>query len=81
MAALRRRFTPPAAIMATKLEKTIKRELEIDGQPYTVTISPEGVKLTQKGFRKGSEISWRALLASAGGAEGGAPAGTPAGTP
>jgi hypothetical protein len=64
--------------MATKLEKTIKRELEIDGNPYTVTISPEGVKLTQKGFRKGSEISWRALLASAG-VEGGAagPSGTP----
>lgn len=64
--------------MATKLEKTIKRELEIDGQPYTVTISPEGVKLTQKGFRKGSEISWRALLASADSAGGSsAAAGTP----
>jgi hypothetical protein len=59
--------------MATKLDKTIKRELEIDGQPYTVTISPEGVKLTQKGFRKGSEITWRALLASASGGAGEAP--------
>lgn len=60
--------------MATKLEKTIKRELEIDGQPYTVTISPDGVKLTQKGFRKGSELSWRALLASAGQEGGGSSA-------
>ena len=56
--------------MATKLEKTIKRELEIDGQPYTVTISPEGVKLTQKGFRKGREITWKHLWES-GSEEGG----------
>ena len=49
--------------MATKLDKTIKREIEMDGQAYMVTISPEGVKLTQKGFRKGREMSWRALWA------------------
>jgi hypothetical protein len=47
--------------VATKLDKTIKREIEMDGQAYTVTIAPDGVKLTQKGFRKGREISWRAL--------------------
>lgn len=47
--------------MATKLDKTIKREIEMDGQAYTVTIAPEGVKLTQKGFRKGREMSWREL--------------------
>ena len=50
--------------MATKLDKTIKREIELDGQAYMVTISPEGVKLTQKGFRKGREMSWRSLWAS-----------------
>ena len=49
--------------MATKLDKTIKREIEMDDQAYMVTISPEGVKLTQKGFRKGREMSWRALWA------------------
>ena len=49
--------------MATKLDKTIKREIEMDGQAYMVTISPDGVKLTQKGFRKGREMSWRALWA------------------
>jgi hypothetical protein len=48
--------------MATKLEKTIKRELEVDGKSYTIAISPEGVKVTQKGFRKGRELSWRELL-------------------
>ena len=56
--------------MTTKLDKTIKREIEIDGQAYTVAISPEGVKLTQKGFRKGQEVTWQQLLA-AGGPEGG----------
>ena len=39
--------------MATKLDKTIKRELGMDGQPYTVAISPAGIKITQKGYRKG----------------------------
>jgi hypothetical protein len=54
--------------MATKLDKTIKREIELDGQAYMVTISPEGVKLTQKGFRKGKEVSWKELLGDEGGA-------------
>jgi hypothetical protein len=49
--------------MATKLQKTIRREIEINGELYTVAVSPEGVKLTRKGFRKGTELSWRALLA------------------
>ena len=57
--------------MTTKLAKTIKREIDIDGQAYTVAISPDGVKLTQKGFRKGQEITWQQLLAAGGGGEGG----------
>lgn len=48
--------------MATKLDKTIKREIELDGQAYMVTITPEGVKLTQKGFRKGKGMSWKTVL-------------------
>ncbi|HEX6616860.1 MAG TPA: hypothetical protein VF046_11205 [Gemmatimonadales bacterium] len=48
--------------MATKLDKTIKRELDLDGKLYTVTMSPEGVKITPKGARKGQEISWTTLL-------------------
>ena len=51
--------------MATKLDKTIKREIELDGQAFMVTISPEGVKLTQKGFRKGREIGWKQLWSGA----------------
>jgi hypothetical protein len=48
--------------MATKLDQTIKRELDLDGKLYTVTMSPEGVKITPKGARKGQEISWSTLL-------------------
>ncbi|HKY96975.1 MAG TPA: hypothetical protein VJL35_03895 [Gemmatimonadaceae bacterium] len=48
--------------MATKLDKVLKRELEIDGQAYIASISPDGVKVTKKGFRKGNEISWRAII-------------------
>ena len=56
--------------MATKLDKTLKREIEIDGQAYMVAISPEGVKLTQKGFRKGPELTWKQILATGGGDSG-----------
>ena len=48
--------------MPAKLDRAIKRSLEIDGEPYTVTISPDGVKIVAKGKRKGHEMSWRALL-------------------
>ena len=48
--------------MATKLDKAIKRELELDGQLYTVTIAPDGIKVVEKGKRKGHEISWRSII-------------------
>lgn len=48
--------------MATPLDKPVKRALDIDGQPYVITISPDGVKITQKGRRLGREMSWRDLL-------------------
>jgi hypothetical protein len=43
----------------------MKRELELDGKLYTVTLSPETVKITPKGARTGQEISWRDLLSGA----------------
>lgn len=46
----------------TKLEKPLKRELNIDGEPHVLTISPEGLLLTQKGKRKGRELTWKALV-------------------
>ena len=48
--------------MATRLDKTIRRELELDGKLYTVSVGPEGVKVVPKGGRKGHEITWAALL-------------------
>ena len=41
--------------MATRLDKTLKRELEVEGKLYTVKIVP-------KGARKGPEITWQTLL-------------------
>lgn len=48
--------------MTAKLDKTIKRELEIDGKVYTIAIGPDGVKVTEKGRRNGPEVSWRAII-------------------
>lgn len=46
----------------TKLDKPIRRELQIGDQVYTLTISPEGLKLVEKGRRKGLELAWSALV-------------------
>jgi hypothetical protein len=48
--------------MATKLDKTLKRELSIAGKPFVVSLSPEGLKLVGKGRRKGLELSWEDLV-------------------
>jgi len=48
--------------MATKLEKALKRELQIDGKAYTLIIAPEGLRLMEKGRRKGLELAWKDLL-------------------
>lgn len=48
--------------MATKLDKSIKRELEHKGQVYTVTIAPEGIKVVPKGRRNGTELSWDKII-------------------
>jgi hypothetical protein len=45
--------------MTTRLEKELRREVDIDGKPYTVTLSPDGIKLTEKGRRKGHELRWQ----------------------
>ena len=51
--------------MPLELDKTLKRELLLAGRPHTVTISPRGVRLTEKGFRKGRALTWEALWALA----------------
>ncbi len=48
--------------MATKLDKILKREIDIGGKPYMLAISPQGLKITEKGRRKGQELSWKDLV-------------------
>ena len=48
--------------MTTKLDKPIKRELELDGVRYTVTIAPDGIRVVEKGKRKGREVSWATII-------------------
>jgi hypothetical protein len=48
--------------MTTKLEKPLKRQIDIKGKPHVVTITPEGLKLTEKGKRKGHELRWVDLV-------------------
>jgi hypothetical protein len=49
--------------MPTKLEKTIHREVAIDGELFTVIISPQGIRLAKKRFRSGVVLSWKSLWA------------------
>ena len=46
----------------TKLEKPLRREIEINGEPHVVVISPQGLKLTAKGKRRGHELTWSDLV-------------------
>jgi hypothetical protein len=48
--------------MTTTLHGALKREIEIRGRPYTLTISPEGFNLVEKGRRKGHQLSWDAVV-------------------
>ena len=48
--------------MTTKLEKAIKREVTLNDVAFTVTMSPEGLRIVEKGKRKGHELSWDQLI-------------------
>jgi hypothetical protein len=48
--------------MTTKLNSAFKRELDVNGEKYTLTLSPDGLRLVQKGKRKGVELQWAALV-------------------
>jgi hypothetical protein len=51
--------------MTTKLDKALKREIEVNGVAYTVTFSPGGVKIVEKGKRNGPEHTWEQLIGGA----------------
>lgn len=46
----------------TPLDKPLRRELRIGEQTYTLTIDPDGLKLVEKGRRKGTELKWVDLV-------------------
>ena len=48
--------------MTTKLQQAFKRELDINGDKYTLTVTPEGFRLVVKGKRKGVELSWASII-------------------
>jgi hypothetical protein len=46
----------------TKLDGILRREIDVEGKPFTLALSPEGLKLTPKGARKGLELRWKDLV-------------------
>lgn len=46
----------------TRLDRPLRREIEIDSQPYTLTLYPHTLKLARKGQRRSVEFSWDALV-------------------
>ena len=47
--------------MTTKLTTPLRREIEIDGEPFTIVLTPRGIRLTRKRFRTARVATWRAL--------------------
>lgn len=48
--------------MATKLDKPLKRELNVGGTAFMLTIDPDGLKLVVKGRRNGHELLWKDIV-------------------
>ena len=48
--------------MTTKLDSPLRREITVEGHPYTVVLTPAAVRITPKGGRKGIELAWKDLL-------------------
>lgn len=46
----------------TPLDKPMKRELMIGDLAYTLVIDPDGLKLAEKGHRRGVALRWTDLV-------------------
>ena len=46
----------------TKLDKPLRREVTVNEQAYTLTIDGSGLKLVEKGHRKGIEMQWKEIV-------------------
>lgn len=48
--------------MVTRLRGVLRREISIGGEPHVVTVTDDGVKIVEKGRRKGIELAWKDLV-------------------
>jgi hypothetical protein len=46
----------------TPLDKPLRREVMIEDRAYTLTLDPHGLKLVEKGRRKGLELAWADMV-------------------
>lgn len=46
----------------TPLDKPLRREVVVGDIHYTLMIDPDGLKLTEKGKRRGVELQWKDLV-------------------
>src|ERR1700684_3664042 len=46
----------------TPLDKSLKRVLKVNGRDYVITLTPDALKITQKGHRLGIELKWSDLV-------------------
>jgi hypothetical protein len=60
-AAVACRSYPKEPVM-TPLDKPLRRALEIGDRSYTLLVDASGLKLTEKGRRKGIELKWTDLV-------------------
>jgi hypothetical protein len=47
--------------MTLKLTTPLRREIEIDGEPFTVVVSAEGIRMSRKRHRGARILSWQAV--------------------
>lgn len=48
--------------MTTKLDRPLKREITVNEKAFTLTITPDGLKLVEKGRRNGIDLDWKTLV-------------------
>jgi hypothetical protein len=46
----------------TPLDKSLKRLLNLNGRDYVVTLTPDALKVTEKGRRLGLELKWADII-------------------
>ena len=48
--------------MTTTLDKPLRREIDVEGQAYTVVLDAQGIKITRKAHRRGIELKWSDMI-------------------